>query len=104
MSLRFLLLCLLSGVFLAQAGAQTRRAEPVEVDRIIAVVNDEAITAFERTFEGRAARLSDPVAMPNWESAARDLLDTAVVQARRPNGRANGASTAPWWSWLWRSP
>ena len=63
----------------------------------------EAITAFERTFEGRAARLSDPVAMPNWESAARDLLDTAVVQSRRPNGRANGASTAPWWSWLWRS-
>jgi peptidyl-prolyl cis-trans isomerase SurA len=45
MTFRFLLLCLLSCLSAAQA--QTRRAQPLEVDRIIAVVNDEAITANE---------------------------------------------------------
>ena len=44
---RLLLLCgfVIFGVPSLQA--QTRRSVPLEVDRVVAVVNDEAITAFE---------------------------------------------------------
>ena len=47
MTFRFLPLCLLACLAVAQVQAQTKRAQPQEVDHIIAVVNDEAITSNE---------------------------------------------------------
>jgi peptidyl-prolyl cis-trans isomerase SurA len=47
MTFRFLPLCLLACLAVAQVQAQTKRAQPLEVDHIIAVVNDEAITSNE---------------------------------------------------------
>ena len=78
MILRLLLLCLLSGVFLAPARAQTRRPEPVEVDRIIAVVNDEAITAFE--LRARLAKVENQLRGQNVQLPPRDVLERQLLE------------------------
>jgi peptidyl-prolyl cis-trans isomerase SurA len=64
------------------AYAQTRRAQPVEVDRIIAVVNDEAITAFE--LRARLATVErqlrgQNVQLPPREVLERQLLDRMIT-------------------------
>jgi peptidyl-prolyl cis-trans isomerase SurA len=62
--------------------AQTRRAEPIEVDRIIAVVNSEAVTAFElksrMTTVERQLR-SQNVQMPPQEVLEKQLLERMIV-------------------------
>ena len=78
MILRPLLLCLLSGVFLAPTHAQTRRAEPVEVDRIVAVVNDEAITAFE--LRARLAKIESQLRAQNVQLPPRDVLERQLLE------------------------
>ncbi len=78
MILRLLLLCLLSGIFLAPARAQTRRAEPVEVDRIVAVVNDEAITAFE--LRARLAKVENQLRVQNVQLPPRDVLERQLLE------------------------
>jgi peptidyl-prolyl cis-trans isomerase SurA len=77
-------LLLLAAIGLSQlpALAQTRRAEPIEVDRIIAVVNSEAVTAFElksrMTTVERQLR-SQNVQMPPQEVLEKQLLERMIV-------------------------
>lgn len=66
----------------AAAQAQARRSEPIEVDRIIAVVNDEAITAFE--LRSRLAMIerqlkTQNVPLPPREVLERQLLDRMIT-------------------------
>jgi peptidyl-prolyl cis-trans isomerase SurA len=77
-------LLLLAAIGLSQlpASAQTRRAEPIEVDRIIAVVNSEAVTAFE--LKSRMATVerqlrSQNVQMPPREVLEKQLLERMIV-------------------------
>jgi peptidyl-prolyl cis-trans isomerase SurA len=64
------------------ATAQTRRSEPVEVDRIIAVVNDEAITAYELgtrlTAVERQLR-GQNVQMPPREVLSKQMLERMIT-------------------------
>jgi len=76
MTFRFLLLCLLSSLSLAQA--QTRRAQPVEVDRIIAVVNDEAITAYE--LRARLATVERQLRDQKVQLPPRDVLEKQLLE------------------------
>ncbi|MCX7156790.1 MAG: peptidylprolyl isomerase [Rhodocyclales bacterium] len=78
MIFRFLLLCLLSGLSLLPAHAQTRRAQPVEVDRIVAVVNDEAITAFE--LRGRLAKVERQLRGQNVQLPPREILERQLLE------------------------
>ena len=75
MIFRLLLLCLLSSLSFISAQAQTRRAQPVEVDRIVAVVNDEAITAFE--LRARLATVERQLRGQNVQLPPRDVLAKA---------------------------
>lgn len=79
---RLLLLCLLYSLVLAPTHAQTRRPEPVEVDRIIAVVNDEAITAFElraRLVKVERQLRAQSVQLPPRDVLARQLLERMIT-------------------------
>ncbi len=84
MTFRFLLLCLFSSLLLAQAHAhaQTRRAQPLEVDRIIAVVNDEAITAYEmraRLVTVERQLREQKVQLPPRDVLERQLLERMII-------------------------
>jgi len=78
MIFRLLLLCLLSSLSLAPAHAQTRRVQPVEADRIIAVVNDEAITAFE--LRARLATVERQLRGQNVQLPPRDVLERQLLE------------------------
>jgi peptidyl-prolyl cis-trans isomerase SurA len=58
--------------------AQNRRAQPVEVDRIIAVVNDEAITAFE--LRARLATVERQLRGQNVQLPPRDVLERQLLE------------------------
>ncbi|MCF8149886.1 MAG: peptidylprolyl isomerase [Burkholderiaceae bacterium] len=77
MTIRFLLLCFLSSLAI-QAHAQTRRAVPIEVDRIVAVVNDEAITAFE--LRARLARVERQLQDQKVQPPSRDVLEKQLLE------------------------
>lgn len=78
MIFRLLLLCLLSSLVLAPARAQTRRPDPVEVDRIVAVVNDEAITAFE--LRTRLVKVENQLRAQNVQLPPRDVLERQLLE------------------------
>ena len=78
MSLRLLWLCLLSILVLAPVAAQARRPEPVEVDRIVAVVNDEAITAFE--LRARLIKVESQLRGQNVQLPPRELLERQLLE------------------------
>ena len=77
--MRFFHYCLL--LILATAGfanAQTRRAEPIEVDRIIVVVNSDAITAYE--LKSRLAIVERQLRTQNVQMPPRDALEKQVLE------------------------
>ncbi|MBI5861551.1 MAG: peptidylprolyl isomerase [Rhodocyclales bacterium] len=76
MIFRLLLLCLLTA--LPSAHAQSRRANPIEVDRIVAVVNDEAITAFE--LRSRLATVERQLKGQNVQLPPRDVLERQLLE------------------------
>ncbi|MCM2307529.1 MAG: peptidylprolyl isomerase [Sulfuritalea sp.] len=78
MILRILLLCLLSWLSLLPAHAQTRRAQPLEIDRIIAVVNEEAITAFE--LRARLATVERQLRAQNVQLPPREVLEKQLLE------------------------
>jgi len=78
MTFRLLLLCLLSWIFLGPAHAQTRRAQPLEIDRIIAVVNEEAITAFE--LRARLATVERQLRGQNVQLPPREVLEKQLLE------------------------
>jgi peptidyl-prolyl cis-trans isomerase SurA len=77
MIFRLLLICLLSGL-LFPAHAQTRRAQPIEVDRIVAVVNNEAITAFE--LRSRLATVERQLRGQNVQLPPSDVLERQLLE------------------------
>lgn len=82
MSLFRLFLIALLGLPHLASHAQTRRADPIEVDRIVAVVNSEAITAFE--LKSRLASVEQQlrgqkVQMPPREVLEKQLLERMIV-------------------------
>ncbi len=78
MTFRLLPIFLLSFLLSVPAYAQTRRAQPVEVDRIIAVVNDEAITAFE--LRARLATVERQVRGQNVQLPPREVLERQLLE------------------------
>ena len=78
MTFRILLLCLLSSFAIVQAHAQTRRALPLEVDRIIAVVNDEAITAYE--LRARLATVERQLRDQKVQLPPREVLEKQLLE------------------------
>jgi peptidyl-prolyl cis-trans isomerase SurA len=78
MIFRFLLLCLVTSLGFVPAHAQTRRPQPVEVDRIIAVVNDEAITAFE--LRARLATVERQLKQQNVQLPPREILERQLLE------------------------
>ena len=77
MIFRLLLLCLLFGLVFP-ALAQTRRNQPIEVDRIVAVVNDEAITSFE--LRTRLATVERQLRGQNVQLPPRDVLEKQLLE------------------------
>ncbi|WP_310451616.1 peptidylprolyl isomerase [Sulfuritalea sp.] len=78
MIFRILLLCLFSWLSLVSAHAQTRRAQPLEIDRIIAVVNEEAITAFE--LRARQATVERQLRGQNVQLPPREVLEKQLLE------------------------
>jgi len=78
MIFRFLTLCLLFSFSFVAAHGQTRRAQPIEVDRIVAVVNDEAITAFE--LRARLATVERQLRGQNVQLPPRDILEKQLLE------------------------
>ena len=78
MIFRFLALCLLLSFSFVPAQAQTRRAQPIEVDRIVAVVNDEAITAFE--LRARLATVERQLRGQNVQLPPREILERQLLE------------------------
>jgi peptidyl-prolyl cis-trans isomerase SurA len=78
MTFRLLLTCLLCWLSLVPAHAQTRRADPLEIDRIVAVVNDEAITAFE--LRARLATVERQLRGQNVQLPPRDVLEKQLLE------------------------
>ncbi|MBL8486743.1 MAG: peptidylprolyl isomerase [Rhodocyclaceae bacterium] len=76
------LAALLPLLFSPASPAQARRATPVEVDRIVAVVNDEAITLFElrarKQMVERQLR-SQGTPLPPDDQLTRQLLERMIV-------------------------
>ena len=84
MKYRALLLCLVAGLAIAQTPVQgqARRAQPLEVDRIIAVVNDEAITAYElraRMVTVERQLRDQKVQLPPREVLEKQLLERMIT-------------------------
>ena len=75
---RLLLICLLSGLLLLPAHAQTRRVQPVEVDHIVAVVNDEAITAVE--VRARFVAVERQLRGQNVQLPPRELMERQLLE------------------------
>lgn len=78
MTLTKLFCSLLAVVVLLPAQAQSRRAAPLEVDRVIAVVNDEAITAYE--LRNRIATVERQLQMQRVPLPAREILERQVLE------------------------
>ena len=78
MTFRFLLFCLSSALIFSQAHAQTRRAQPLEVDRIIAVVNDEALTAYE--LRARLVTVERQLREQKVQLPPRDVLEKQLLE------------------------
>lgn len=78
MIIRLVLLCLLSNLCVATTFAQARRALPIEVDRIIAVVNDEAITAFE--LRARLATVERQLRGQNVQLPSRGVIEKQLLE------------------------
>jgi len=78
MILRLLTTVLFSCLLLSSTQAQTRRAQPVEVDRIVAVVNDEAITAFE--LRARLAMVERQLRAQKVQLPPRDVLERQLLE------------------------
>lgn len=78
MKFRILLFCLISGLAIIPSHAQTRRAQPLEVDRIIAVVNDEAITAYE--LRARLATVERQLRDQKVQLPPRDVLEKQLLE------------------------
>lgn len=78
MIFRILLLCLLPWLSLVPAHAQTARAQPLEIDRIIAVVNEEAITAFE--LRARQATVERQLRGQNVQLPPREVLEKQLLE------------------------
>ena len=72
--------CLLLALTIAgnSVQAQTRRAEPIEVDRIIVVVGNDAITAFE--LKTRLATVERQLRGQNVQIPPRDTLEKQVLE------------------------
>lgn len=82
MIVRLLLLCLLSILSFVPAHGQTKRAQPVEVDRIVAIVNDEAITGYElyaRMATVERQLRGQNVQLPPREVLGRQLLERMIT-------------------------
>jgi peptidyl-prolyl cis-trans isomerase SurA len=80
MKYRAILLCLVAGLAIAQTPAQgqARRAQPLEVDRIIAVVNDEAITAYE--LRARLATVERQLRDQKVQLPPREVLEKQLLE------------------------
>ncbi|MCK9386917.1 MAG: peptidylprolyl isomerase [Sulfuritalea sp.] len=78
MIIRLVLFCLFFSLSLVAAHGQTRRAQPIEVDRIVAVVNDEAITAFE--LRARLATVERQLRGQNVQLPPRDVLERQLLE------------------------
>ncbi|TSA00631.1 MAG: molecular chaperone SurA [Rhodocyclaceae bacterium] len=78
MIFRLLLLCLLASLSFVPVHAQTPRPRPVEVDRIIAVVNEEAITAFE--LRARLATVERQLRGQNVQLPPREVLERQLLE------------------------
>ena len=78
MIFRCLLLCLLAASAIAPVQAQTRRSQPLEVDRIVAVVNDDAITAFE--LRARMATVERQLRSQNVQLPPGDILERQLLE------------------------
>jgi peptidyl-prolyl cis-trans isomerase SurA len=94
MTFRFLPLCLLACLCVAQVQAQTKRAQPLEVDRIIAVVNDEAITSnelrarlvtVERQLRAQNVQLPPPKVLEQ-QLLERMIVDRVQLQLAKETG------------------
>jgi peptidyl-prolyl cis-trans isomerase SurA len=60
------------------AQAQTRRSQPLEVDRVVVVINDEVITAFE--LRNRVATVERQLQGQRAQLPARDVLERQVLE------------------------
>jgi peptidyl-prolyl cis-trans isomerase SurA len=78
MIFRVLLLSLLGLSAIVPAQAQTRRSQPIEVDRIVAVVNDDAITAFE--LRARMATVERQLRSQNVQLPPGDILERQLLE------------------------
>ncbi|MCF8197415.1 MAG: peptidylprolyl isomerase [Sulfuritalea sp.] len=78
MILRLILLCLLSSFAIVPAHAQKKRAQPIEVDHIVAVVNSEAITAFE--LGARLATVERQLRDRKVQPPPRDVLEKQMLE------------------------
>jgi peptidyl-prolyl cis-trans isomerase SurA len=78
MILRLALASLLVSLLFVSAHGQTRRALPVEIDRIVAVVNEEAITAFE--LRARLATVERQLRGQNVQLPPRDVLEKQLLE------------------------
>jgi peptidyl-prolyl cis-trans isomerase SurA len=80
MKYRAILLCLVAGLAIAQTPAQgqARRAQPLEIDRIIAVVNDEAITAYE--LRARLATVERQLRDQKVQLPPREVLEKQLLE------------------------
>ena len=78
MTLTKLVCSLLAVAALLPAQAQTRRQVPIEVDRVVAVVNDEAITAFE--LRTRIATVERQLQMQRVPLPTREILERQVLE------------------------
>jgi peptidyl-prolyl cis-trans isomerase SurA len=75
---RLVVLGLTAVLLLAHAQAQTRRAQPIEVDRVVAVVNDEVVTAFE--LKTRVASVERQLQGQRVQLPAREVLERQVLE------------------------
>ncbi len=78
MTLPKLLCGLLAALVLSSAHSQSRRQAPLEIDRVIAVVNDDAITAFE--LRTRIATVERQLEMQRVQLPSRDILERQVLE------------------------
>ncbi len=78
MTLTKLLCGLLAALVLFPAHAQTKRPAPLEIDRVVAVVNDDAITAFE--LRTRIATVERQLEMQRVQLPSRDILERQVLE------------------------
>ncbi len=75
---RLVVLGLTAVLLLAQAQAQTRRVQPIEVDKVVAVVNDEVVTAFE--LRTRVTSVERQLQGQRVQLPAREVLERQVLE------------------------